>query len=171
MSTDSMAKCNIPSMDSQVTLREITAETVRSVIELAVTDYQTRFVAPNAVSLAQALFTPAAWYRAIYLGDKPVGFLMLEDETELDPVPDPPSVWVWRFMVDARYQRKGIGRATMLLVLEHVRSKGIVRKLAISYVPGEGCPEPLYRSLGFKPTGEMDEGEVIMELRLDTGAA
>lgn len=47
-------------MDNGVTLREITAETVGLVIKLAVADYQTRFVAPNAVSLAQALFAPAA---------------------------------------------------------------------------------------------------------------
>ena len=88
-------------MDDGVTLRDITAETVGSVIKLAVADYQTRFVAPNAVSLAQALFAPAAWYRAIYLGDKPVGFVMLEDETQLNPMPETPSVSVWRFMVDA----------------------------------------------------------------------
>ena len=48
-----------------VTLREITADTVRSVTKLAVREDQMRFVASNAVSLAQALFTPEAWYRAI----------------------------------------------------------------------------------------------------------
>jgi diamine N-acetyltransferase len=150
-----------------VTLREITAETVRAVIKLAVAEYQNRFVAPNAVSLAQALFAPEAWYRAIYLGDEPVGFVMLADESLLDPMPRNPQVGVWRFMVDAKHQRKGVGRAAMLLVIEHVRRKGVFKKLAISYIPEEGGPEQLYLSLGFRPTGEMDEDEIVMELPLD----
>lgn len=154
-------------LSDQVTLRVITAETVRTIIKLKVAEHQNRFVAPNAVSLAQALFAPEAWYRAIYLGEEPVGFVMLADDTLIDPVPENPEVGVWRFMVDERHQRKGIGRAAMRLVIEHVRSKGVFRKLALSYVPEEGGPEQLYLSLGFRPTGEMDEGEVVMELPLN----
>ncbi len=151
---------------SQVTLREITAQTVRAVTDLAVTEYQNRFVAPNAVSLAQALFAPEAWYRAIYLAEEPVGFVMLEDESLLQPMPEIPAICVWRFMVDAKHQRKGVGRAAMLLVIEHVRRKGLFTKLALTYVPAEGGPEPLYLSLGFRPTGEVDDDEIIMELPL-----
>jgi diamine N-acetyltransferase len=144
------------------------AETVRAVIKLSVTDYQNRFIGPNAVSLAQALFSPEAWYRAIYLEEEPVGFVMLEDRSLLNPMPENPNVGVWRFMVDAKHQRKGVGRAAMLVVVEHIRRKGLFKKLAISYVPEEGGPEQLYLSLGFRPTGEMDEDEVVMELPLDT---
>ena len=35
-----------------------------------------------------------------------------------------------------------------------------------SYVPGPGCPEPFYRSLGFAPNGEVDDGEVVLVLPL-----
>ena len=156
------------SIADQVTLCEITADTVRAVIKLAVTDYQNRFVAPNAVSLAQALFAREAWYRAIYLADEPVGLVMLSDDSLLDPVPENPQVAVWRFMVDAKHQRKGVGRAAMLMVIEHVRRKRMFKKLALSYVPEDGGPEQLYLSLGFRPTGEMDGAEVVMELPLNT---
>ncbi len=61
----------MPTLADRVTLREITAETVRAVINLSVTEHQKRFVASNAVSLAQALFAPEAWYRAIYLDEEP----------------------------------------------------------------------------------------------------
>ena len=159
------------SIADQVTLREITAETVRAVMTLSVTEYQSRFVAPNAWSLGQALFSREAWYRAIYLAEEPVGFVMLADQSLLDPMPENPEVEVWRFMIDVRHQHKGIGRAAMLQVIAHVRSKGIFQKLAISYVPGEGSPEPLYLSLGFKPTGEIAEGEVVMELPLGASVA
>jgi diamine N-acetyltransferase len=151
----------------RVTLREITADSVVAVIKLSVTEYQNRFVAPNAVSLAQALFAPEAWYRAIYLDEEPVGFVMLSDDSLRQPMPDAPEVGVWRFMVDAKHQRQGVGRAAMRLVIDHVRSKGIFRKLELSYVPGEGGPEQLYLSMGFRPTGEVDEGEIVMELLLD----
>mgnify|MGYP003551203597 CR=1 FL=1 len=154
------------SIADKVTLREITAETVRAVVKLSVTEHQNRFVAPNAESLAQALFAPEAWYRAIYLGEEAVGFIMLADESQLEPLPESPEVSVWRFMVDVKHQRKGVGRAAMLLVIEHVVRKGIFEKLELSYVPGEGGPEHLYQSMGFKPTGKIEEGEVVMELLL-----
>jgi diamine N-acetyltransferase len=158
-------------IEDQVTLREINAETVRSVVKLAVTEYQNRFVASNAVSLAQALFSPEAWFRAIYLGEEPVGFVMLSDQSLLVPSPENPEVWVWRFMVDSKHQRMGIGRSALLLVIEHVRQKGCFRKLLISYVPGDGGPSDLYSSLGFKPTGELDGVEVVMQLPLNANAA
>jgi diamine N-acetyltransferase len=149
-----------------VGLREITADTVRAVIQLSVAESQKGFVAPNAVSLAQALFAPEAWYRAIYVGDEPAGFVMLEDQSLRAPPPERPQVGIWRFMVDARFQGRGIGKAAILQVIEHVRGKGLFDKLELSYVPGPGCPEPFYRSLGFKPNGKMDGIEVVMELPL-----
>lgn len=160
---------NIPA--DQVTLRAITAETVRAVTQLAVTPYQNRFVAPNAVSLAQALFAPDAWYRAIYAGEQLVGFVMLSDQSLLNPIPEKPVAYVWRFMVDARFQHQGIGRAALHLVIDHVRSRGFFHELKLSYVPDSGGPEGLYLSMGFRPTGEVDEGEIVMSLPLDGRAA
>jgi diamine N-acetyltransferase len=149
-----------------VTLREITEETVVAIVKLQVAESQKGFVAPNAVSLAQALFSDAAWYRAIYAADEPVGFVMLYDESLRTPPPEPPSVGVWRFMVDARHQGRGIGRQALARVIDHVRAKGAFTTLELSYVPGPGCPEPFYRSMGFRPTGRMDGDEVVLELPL-----
>ena len=42
----------------------------------------------------------------------------------------------------------------------------MAEELVLSYVPGEGSPESFYRRLGFEPTGEVLEGEVVMLLRL-----
>lgn len=49
-----------------VSLHEITADTVRAVCALEVSPEQRGFVAPNAVSIAEAHFEPRAWFRAIY---------------------------------------------------------------------------------------------------------
>jgi diamine N-acetyltransferase len=152
--------------DQVVSLREITAETVDAVIKLSVAENQKRFVATNAVSLAQALFVPEAWYRAIYFGEELSGFVMLYDESLRSPAPSAPTVGVWRLMVAERHQGQGIGRAAMQLVINHVRSKGCFRTLELSYVPAEGSPEPFYLSLGFRNTERVEDGERVMVLQL-----
>lgn len=60
-----------------------------------------RFAASNAVSLAQALSHGEAWYRAIYAGETPVGFVMLE------VWPERAEYGIWRFMIGAAHQGQG----------------------------------------------------------------
>ena len=158
------------SFTAHVTLREITAATVRTITSLEVRPEQRGFVATNAESLAEALFAPEAWYRAIYLEDDPVGFVMLSDQSLLPQPPENPTIWIWRFMVDGRHQGKGIGRAALHLVIEHARSMNLFGQLLLSYVPGEGSAEALYRSVGFAPTGLVEDGEVVMALQLRASA-
>jgi len=154
----------------RVSLREVTADTVIAITRLAVAKSQEGFVSPNAISFAQALFAPEAWYRAIYLDDTPVGFVMLEDESQRVPPPEVPHVSLWRYMIDAGHQGQGIGRAALEQVIEHVRSRKRFAKLETSYVPGPGCPEPFYLGLGFRHTGRLDGREVVLELPLDEPA-
>jgi len=160
----------MPISPALVSLQQITAETVRSITQLSVSESQKGFVAPNAVSLAQALFAPKAWYRAIYLAEQPVGFVMLEDDSLLSPLPEHPQVGVWRFMIDARFQGQGVGKVALLRVIEHVRSKSLFKTLELSYVPGPGCPEPFYIDIGFRHTGRVDGNEVILEYSLHESA-
>jgi len=152
---------------AHVSLRLITSETVRSVCALTVADVQAQFVAPNAISLAEALFSPCAWYRAVYFEESVVGFVMLYDQS-LGPSPPPnPKAVVWRFMIDASSQGKGIGRAALLLVIEYVRRKQSFSVLSLSYVPAPGSAEKFYLGLGFRPTGKVEDGEVELELLLN----
>ena len=144
-----------------VELREVTRATVRAICRLEVAPNQTDFVAPNAVSFAEALFEPKAWYRAIYADDGPVGFAMLSLDTAT------PEYYLWRLMIGAAFQGRGYGRAAMGLIVTEVRSLPLARELLVSWVPGEGSPEGFYLSLGFEPTGAVHEGEVVGRLRLD----
>jgi diamine N-acetyltransferase len=149
-----------------VTLREITAATVRQITLLSVRAEQQRFVASNAVSLAEANFHREAWFRAVYLDESPAGFVMLFDESLRAASPPAPTVALWRFMVVARYLRQGVGKAALALVVAHVRSKRVFSSVVTSYVPGPGCPEAFYRGAGFRPTGEVDDGEIVLALPL-----
>ncbi len=153
-----------------VSLREITADTVRAINRLDVKPEQQGQVARNSESLAQALFSPEAWYRAIYAGDDPVGFVMLYDESLRATPPGRPQAYVWRFMVDARFQGRGIGAAALEQVIAHVRARRVFASLFVSYVPGPASPEAFYLRAGFRHTGTVDEGEVVLELPLASAA-
>jgi diamine N-acetyltransferase len=148
-----------PTRDAEVTLREITAATVRTICNLTVRADQTRFVAPNAASIAEAYFSAHAWFRAIYAGETPVGFVMLETK------PDVP-VYLWRFMIDGRYQALGFGRRALELVFDHVRVALGASVLETSVVGGEGSPQGFYERAGFALTGALEEGEAVMRRQL-----
>jgi diamine N-acetyltransferase len=147
----------------EVRLEPISEGNVRAVFELEVAPDQQRFVARNPWSLAQALAEqPIAWPRAVVVDDVVVGFLMLEiDPEEQDGRP----FWLWRLMIGHAHQRRGYGRAALLLALEEVRARGGA-EIFTSWVPGDHSPEPFYLGLGFVPTGELDDGEIVARLSL-----
>ena len=65
-------------MAPETSLREITKETVRLVTALDVGPDQHGLVAPNSISIAEAHFEPKAWFRAIYYGEEPAGFAIVD---------------------------------------------------------------------------------------------
>lgn len=74
--------------------------------------------------------------------------------------------FLWRFMIDARYQGRGIGQRAIELVIEHVRTRPGAAVLVTSCVPGDGGPGPFYEKLGFVYTGAEEEGELVMRREL-----
>ena len=87
-------------------------------------------MAPNAVSFAEAMFEPKAWFRAVVADDVPVGFVMLSIDTAT------PEYYLWRFMIDQRYQGRGYGREAIRQVIDHVRTLPGAAELLVSWVPG-----------------------------------
>lgn len=148
--------------DSVVSLQEVTAESVLTICRLDVSDEQKHFVAPNAVSIAEAYFYPKAWFRAIHADNTPVGFLMLDDD------PDEPRYFLWRYMIDARYQKLGFGKRAMDLLIEYVRTRPNAHEMTLSCHPGEEGPEPFYQCYGFTRTGNWVGDECEMRIDLAT---
>ena len=160
---------SLPERGSPVALREITRENLRDFLRLKVSPAQEGFVAPNAVSIAQAHFHPEAWFRGICAGDTAVGFAMLEDWTRCpEAAPQEwrrePYVALWRFMIDARYQSLGFGGQALRLLIAHARAVRGAKAMLLSFVPGAGSPDAFYRRFGFEETGEVSEGEHVMRL-------
>lgn len=141
-----------------VTLRDVTKDNWEDVIRLELPDEQRSFVASNVYSLAESKFYPGEIPCAIYAGDELVGFAMYcLDE-------DDGNYWIWRLMVDKRFQGKGYGRAAMNVIIERLRSDPAVPFVLISWDPPNTVAEKLYLSLGFEKTGDIIEGEVVARL-------
>lgn len=150
-----------PGRDANVSLRSIDESNVRAVCDLAVTTRQTMFVAPNAVSLAQAYTTTDVWVRAVYADETPVGFVMLSDDAETA------RYYLWRFMIDRRYQRLGFGRRAMAQVENYVSRRPGGERLYLSYVPAPDGPGAFYSALGYVDTGRVHGGELEAVKHLD----
>ncbi|MCP4305465.1 MAG: GNAT family N-acetyltransferase [bacterium] len=149
-----------PTNDSAVTLQPISQENVMSIIRLNVSDTQQDLVAPNSVSIAQAAHTTNRWERAIYADDTPVGYVLLSENREK------PRYYLWRYMIDQRYQRMGFGRSAMEQMIDYVRTLPNATEMFLTYVPEDHGPRDFYASLGFKDTGVDHEGELEMRLEL-----
>ena len=151
-----------PGPEAEVSLREVTGETVRTICRLSDTLIPPKkyMVAPNAVSIAEAHFEEHAWFRAIYAGETPVGFVMLYDDSEKQ------DYFLWRFMIAGHHHGKGFGRRGMELVMDHVRTRPGAKVLVTSCGQGAGSPEGFYRALGFERNGKMYDDEVGLSLTL-----
>jgi diamine N-acetyltransferase len=161
--------CSLTAM--AVTLDEITDENRQAVLALRVAPGQERFVSSVQDSLAEAADYPHAkpWYRAVFSSGEPagpVGFVMVSWNCE----PKPPEIigpwFLWKLLIDERYQGRGYGTAVVRQIAELVRAEGAT-ELLTSYVPEDDGPAGFYQRLGFVPTGELDDnGEVIVRLGL-----
>jgi diamine N-acetyltransferase len=148
--------------DGPVRLEKINMETVWPIILLSDTlrEPQSLMVAPNVVSLAQAHFNEHAWFRGIFAGKAPVGFMMIVDDDQT------PEYFLWRFMIGHPYQGRGYGRDAIELLVEYVRSRPGAKELGVSCGEGPGSPEGFYRKSGFIPTGEKLGDEIVLKRSL-----
>lgn len=143
-----------------VKLRDVTADNLRTVMDLEVAPGQRRFVAPNCRSIAEHAYTTEAWLQAIYADDEPVGLVLLSERRSV------PRFYLWRLMIDHRHQGLGHGSAAMAHVFDRVRSFPEGDELYLTYVPAGDGPRGFYARLGFEDTGVVHGGEHEMRLRL-----
>src|SRR5215207_322714 len=115
-------------------LETITPENVEAACRLQLLPGQERFVAPVALSLAQAYAEPDfAWPRLIYEGDEIVAFVMAGFKPG-DPLLDST---IWRLNVAGAAQRRGYGDFAVRAVAEEARRRGR-DVLFTAYLRGKG---------------------------------
>ncbi len=150
-----------------VSLRPLSESNRRAVDALRVSPSQERFVSSVAESLREAAEHPDAdpVYWVVHAGDTPVGFVMIADEVAS---PDYIPHFLWKLLIDERYQRQGFGTATLDLIVEYFRGRPGVELLRTSAGQGDGSPIAFYERYGFERTGEVIDGEVVLSLRLSS---
>jgi diamine N-acetyltransferase len=143
-----------------VTLQPLTRDNLWDVVDLKLHPGQENFVAPNIDSITNAYVEPTFVPLAIYAGDELVGFAMYGQH------PETGAWWVIRLMIDRDYQGKGYGRAAMQAVIAEMTEKVGCEEIVTSFNPDNTVAAGLYASLGFQPTGEVEDGEPLVLLRL-----
>jgi diamine N-acetyltransferase len=152
-----------------VTLRPLDDSNRAELLALRVSEAQLQFVSSVADSLAEADDEPDG--RAIQWGlydeETPVGFVMVSDDVG---APGYIPQYLWKLLIDERYQRRGYGTAALDLVAEYFRGRPGVEVMWTSAGQGDGSPLPFYEKYGFERTGEIVfDGEVLLRLRLRLG--
>ena len=122
-----------------------------------------KFVASNAVSLAEAWL----YYEsqdthpfAVYHGEELVGFMMVHEDRAKGVLD------LWRLAIAKEHQGKGYGSAALRTLIPLARESGKYICIAIGYMEGNDRARHIYEKLGFRPTGLVEDGEIIMRLDL-----
>ncbi|MDQ5873971.1 MAG: GNAT family N-acetyltransferase [Actinomycetota bacterium] len=149
-----------------VSLQPISESNREAVEALRVSPAQEQFVSGVAESLIEATEEPdaRALYWAVYADEMPVGFVMIADDVGS---PEYIAHFLWKLLIDERYQRRGHGTATLDLIVEYFRERPGVEVLWTSAGQGDGSPNKFYERYGFEQTGEIVfDNEVLLRLRL-----
>lgn len=140
----------------QIVLKPLGTAEREKVIELEVRRSQQAFVASNAESIEEAEDGDHCVPLAIYDADVPVGFAMYA----LDQ--DDGNYWIYRLMIDQRYQRLGYGREALIELLKVMSQLPGCNHVTLGVLPENDTAIGLYRSLGFRETGQIIGGEIIL---------
>ena len=155
-------------MSSRLRLEPVTRQNVRAACNLKLRPDQENLVAPVAWSLADAYTVPdIAWPRLIYDSDQLVGFIMAV--FDLDNPDELFHSYLARLNIGAEHQGSGYGSFAVDGLCREAVRRG-QRRLTVSYHLQENGPEGFYQRLGFRPTGEHNQGEVVAERILTPGA-
>ncbi|MEG0772830.1 GNAT family N-acetyltransferase [Clostridium sp.] len=141
-----------------ILFKEITRENFWDCIELTVAEQQVDFVTSNAVSIAQSKFQPECIPLAIFDEDTMIGFLMYcidEDDSEY---------WIYRMMIDKKYQSKGYGKKALEKLLEIIKQDNSRNKIFLGVHKESTFAVKLYKSFGFEFNGQVFGCEHIMRL-------
>ena len=147
-----------------VSLNPVTRENYEEVCNLQLEKQQEDYVADNIWSLVESMFNPTYQTRAIYYNAIPVGFLMWVPQK-------PDEVSIWRFMVDKKYQHKGIGRKALQLAIDEIKQTEGLKQIGVYYDPKNPIAKKFYSSFGFvevgiEEDGDEDDGDMLAVIKL-----
>lgn len=140
----------------QVTLRPVDDDNWRALADVAPRDDQRAWVPALAARYLVLTMRSEVWTSlAVYADETVVGHVMWG-------VDDDASRWIGGMVIDAAEQDRGVGRAAVRTLVDWLVTAG--EPIRLSYHPDNASAAALYRSLGFHPTGAMEDDELVAEL-------
>ncbi|BCR35698.1 GNAT family N-acetyltransferase [Mariniplasma anaerobium] len=140
-----------------VRLQDINKENYGRVVRLELTEKQKEVIATNLESLAQAYACRDVCRAfAICDEDEVVGFILLQFDKKEN------FYDIWRIMIGKQFQGKGYGEQALLLAIDFLKKQG-AKVIHMSHQTNNYGPSKLYQKVGFKYTGKIEDGEVLME--------
>lgn len=145
-----------------VELRPLDESNIKDCVSLKVAKDQEEYIATNEDSIAAAKENAkVARPFVIYADGMAVGFTMFAFEPDYEDPDD--RYWLWRFMIDERYQGRGLGKEALKLIIGYFKENGATN-IRLSTKESNINAIGLYKSLGFRPNGEMVDEETEFEL-------
>ena len=181
--TNKMKKPNIH-------LEKVTDDNVEAIVKLRVAKEQKKFVASNDWSLIDAYLSLAdgepVFPFGIYNGKTLVGFIMIRYSNDWSGYnreawlnsdayrfyKDQYFYYVWRFMIDKKYQKRGYGKEALKRAIDFIKTYpcGKADYCVLSYAPNNETAKNLYFSFGFEELNEPgyyeEEDEISAVLKL-----
>ncbi|NQP34358.1 GNAT family N-acetyltransferase [Streptococcus suis] len=143
-----------------IRLELVNKDNFDQVLDLEVAPKDQRRVASVEYSLAQAWLyrdSEVLFPYAVKSGQLTVGFLLLSYQ------PMENSYYIWRMLIDQKYQNQGFGKEVIRQVLQRARDDQQCHKVTVNYVIGNHKMRYILEKFGFQPVG-LEGQEMKMEL-------
>ncbi|HFI0062359.1 GNAT family N-acetyltransferase [Streptococcus suis] len=143
-----------------IRLELVNKDNFDQVLDLEVAPKDQRRVASVEYSLAQAWLyrdSEDLFPYAVKSGQLTVGFLLLSYQ------PMENSYYIWRLLIDQKYQNQSFGKEVIRQVLQRARDNQQCHKVTVNYVIGNHKMRYILEKFGFQPVG-LDGQEMKMEL-------
>lgn len=143
--------------------------TLDALLALSVRDAETHLLTPVPDWIPEALFTPVSVTFGVYADETAVGLLSLVDPRLIDDGDtehfQSDCLYVWRVMIDQSHRAQGYGTAALSFAKDYAQLIGLDGLSLTTKDRAEHNAMPLYRALGFTPSGRRLDGEIELVWR------
>ncbi|MFM0601384.1 GNAT family N-acetyltransferase [Streptococcus suis] len=142
-----------------IRLELVNKDSFEAVLQVQLAPEDQRRVASVEYSLAQAWLYREDGHLlpyAVKSGQKVVGFVLLS-------IQEDKSYYVWRLLIDKKYQNRGHGKEVIRQILVLAKEDTLCQKVTMNYVIGNHKMRYILEKLGFQSVG-LEGQEMKMEL-------
>lgn len=142
-------------------LIEIDESNIKFALKCQVSIEQQNYVADSARILAKAYAYRKQNAKAWLLKEK-------EEILGIAMVRFPQKTYVLdQLLIDHSWQKQGLGTKALTCLLTYMKQSSHANKAYLCYIDGNEAAKGCFEKFGFRPTGQIDENEVIMEIQWD----